>query len=153
MHLGLAWKIEFSYRNIHEYWGRSKGRARGGWNQLSELTLLTAPNIREYFGNYILHACLGLRRAVNQLIHRVDHTGNHARTHARSSSTAAAAPLSDSEVMPARITDARCSLNLEFPIIQGIPVLGYFFSVQCTYGCCIAICTVVNFPCQYGDIL
>jgi hypothetical protein len=23
-----AWRIEFSYRDIHEYWGRSKGRAR-----------------------------------------------------------------------------------------------------------------------------
>ena len=30
---------------------------------------------------------LGLRRAVNQLIHGADHVGNHARTHARSSSS------------------------------------------------------------------
>jgi hypothetical protein len=23
-----AWRIEFPYKNIHEYWGRSKGRVR-----------------------------------------------------------------------------------------------------------------------------
>ena len=28
VHLGQAWRIEFPYRNIHEYWARSKGRVR-----------------------------------------------------------------------------------------------------------------------------
>jgi hypothetical protein len=28
VHLGRAWRIEFSYRNIHEYLELSKGRAR-----------------------------------------------------------------------------------------------------------------------------
>ena len=27
------------------------------------------------------------------------------------------------------------------------------FLVQCTYGCCISNCTVVNIPCQWGNIL
>ena len=46
-HLGQAWRIEFSYRNIHEYYARSKGRVR-------EAAFRTRPfdnerNIREYF--------------------------------------------------------------------------------------------------------
>jgi hypothetical protein len=28
VHLGWAWRIEFSYRNIHEYYARSKGQVR-----------------------------------------------------------------------------------------------------------------------------
>ena len=28
VNLGQAWRIEFSYRNIREYWGRSNGRTR-----------------------------------------------------------------------------------------------------------------------------
>ena len=45
-------------------------------------------------------------------------------------------------------TTARRILNLEFSIIQGILVLGYFFLAQCTYGCCLSTCTVVTMvPC------
>ena len=36
----------------------------------------------------------------------------------------------------------------EFFKIQGIPLIGYFFLVQCTCSCCISTCTVVNFPCK-----
>jgi hypothetical protein len=28
VHLGQAWRIEFPYRTIHEYYARSKGRVR-----------------------------------------------------------------------------------------------------------------------------
>ena len=42
MHLGQAWRIEFSYRSIYEYFWRSKGA------YCHELVLLTARNIREY---------------------------------------------------------------------------------------------------------
>jgi hypothetical protein len=45
-----AWRIEFPYRNIHEYWGRSKGRVGGahawpkctfgfGWPNMPVLTI------------------------------------------------------------------------------------------------------------------
>ena len=34
-----AWRIEFSYRDIHEYWGRSKGRAREAASRARPLVL------------------------------------------------------------------------------------------------------------------
>jgi hypothetical protein len=51
VHLGRAWRIEFSYRNIHEYMylARSKRTSSGGCPPICELVLLTAPNIRAYF--------------------------------------------------------------------------------------------------------
>ena len=44
MHLEWAWRIEFSYKDIREYWEWLDEFGQ----QLPELTLLTAPNILEY---------------------------------------------------------------------------------------------------------
>jgi hypothetical protein len=45
--------------------------------------------------------------------------------------------------------------QLKFRIfkIQGDTGTRALCSVQCTYGCCISTCTIVNFPCQCGNIL
>ena len=60
--------------------------------------------------------------------------------------------------MPARtiqgFTDARCSLTVRIFLTGDTAVrTRVLFLVQCTYGCCISTCIVVNFPCECGNML
>ena len=58
--------------------------------------------------------------------------------------------------MPARFRDSQmhdAAWPLEFSFNTGDTGTRVLFLVHCTYGCCISTCTVVNFPCEYGNML
>ena len=86
VHLRRAWRIEFWYKDIRDYWERLKGRARG-IAHCPELALLTVPNNLEYLYTKIRFSTPGSGPTTAAAARMPVHACRGPCTHASSSSS------------------------------------------------------------------